>query len=721
MRKLVLFILLLWSATLYGQKLTVESFTERTNDISARTSGRVDANGDRCALVKVQLASAGANFNGMVVGDSDFHTNEYWVYMAKGSRRITVNLPNFLPLEVEFADYGVKSLAGETTYQLVVLMPETGQKRTAVTQQYVMFVVEPKDAVVEFDGSVLSLADGTASVRKPFGVYNYRVQAALHHPSSGVVKVSDPVNKHTVSVKLAPAYGYLSVPAKGDLSGASVYVNDELKGTVPYKSDRMASGSYAVRIVRPLYSPVQQTVTIEDNKTCEFAPELSADFAEITLSVGGGAEIWVNNERKGHGTWTGRLASGSYMVECKKTYHKSTSREITVTTAMMGNTIELEQPVAITGSIDIMSSPANAQVSIDGKVVGTTPLFIPEYIIGGHDVVISRDGYSTHSERISLEEGGTASVNATLSLGRPITITCATAGAHIFVDGIDMGASPFNGSLSFGSHKVYATAGGKRTAERTVDVPNGTGALQPVALSFFGNETFTVKGVQFTMVAVEGGTFTMGATPEQTGYDNDEQPTHQVTLSSYYIGETEVTQALWEAVMGNNPSFFKGKQLPVEQVSWNDCQEFIRKLNDLTGKKFRLPTEAEWEFAASGGKKSRGYKYSGSNNITDVAWYDGKSGGNTHPVKTKQANELGIYDMSGNVWEWCQDWYGSYNSNAQTNPTGPISGSARVDRGGSWLHFAGYCRSSGRGYCGHYLRNHYLGFRLVLSKLRTTE
>ena len=717
MRKLVLFILLFWSATLYGQKLIVESFTERTNDISARTSGRVDANGDRCALVKVQLASADANFSGLVVGDTDFHTNEYWVYMAKGSRRLTVNLQNFLPLEVEFADYGVKSLAGETTYQLVVLMPETGQKRTVVTQQYVMFDVEPKDAVVEFDGSVLSLADGTASVRKSFGVYNYRVQAALHHPSSGVVKVSDPVNKHTVSVKLAPAYGYLSVPAKGDLSGASVYVNDELKGTVPYKSGRMASGSYVVRIVRPLYSPIQQTVTIEDDKTCEFAPELSADFAEITLSVGGGAEIWVNNERKGNGTWTGRLASGSYIVECKKTYHRSTSREITVTPAMTGNTIELEQPTAITGSIDIASTPANARVTIDGAVVGTTPLFLAEYIIGSHDVVISRDGYSTHSERISLEEGGTASIDAKLSSGRSISITCATAGAHIFVDGTDMGASPFNGSLSFGSHKVYATAGGKRTAERTVEVPNGSGALQPVALSFLGNQTFTVKGVEFTMIAVEGGTFTMGATPEQgKDAEKDEKPTHLVMLSSYYIGETEVTQALWKAVMGKNPSRYNGDNNPVEQVSWNDCQDFIKKLNALTGKNFRLPTEAEWEFAARGGNKSRGYKYSGSKNIGDVAWYENNSDDKTRPVKTKQPNELGIYDMSGNVEEWCQDWYGKYTSDSQINPTGPNSRLTRLLRGGCWFARARDCRSSIR--CGYTpdLRHGTIGFRLALSK-----
>lgn len=227
-------------------------------------------------------------------------------------------------------------------------------------------------------------------------------------------------------------------------------------------------------------------------------------------------------------------------------------------------------------------------------------------------------------------------------------------------------------------------------------------------------ETFTVNGVSFTMIRVDGGTFTMGATSEQgSETDSDEIPAHQVTLSTYSIGETEVTQELWQAVMGYNPSKYKGATRPVERVRWDECQTFISKLNSLTGMNFRLPTEAEWEYAARGGNKSQGYKYSGSNTLNNVAWYTNNSGSETQPVKQKSPNELGIYDMSGSVREWCQDWYGSYSSISQKNPISS-SGSGHVIRGGSWFDFAGYCRVSYRLSGATDSWGDLLGFRLAL-------
>ena len=217
------------------------------------------------------------------------------------------------------------------------------------------------------------------------------------------------------------------------------------------------------------------------------------------------------------------------------------------------------------------------------------------------------------------------------------------------------------------------------------------------------------------MVKVDGDTFSMGATSEQcVDGESDEKPIHQVYLSDYLIAKTEVTQKQWEAVMSSNPSQIKGDNLPVKSVSWNDCQKFIMKLNRMTGLNFRLPTEAEWEYAARGGAKSRGYKYSGSNDIDAVAWYDSNSSGKTQTVATKQANELGLYDMSGNVWEWCSDWYGDYSSSPQTNPKGPSTGYDRVCRGGSWCSDVWFCQVSDRLSEDPSDSYYFLGLRLAL-------
>lgn len=229
--------------------------------------------------------------------------------------------------------------------------------------------------------------------------------------------------------------------------------------------------------------------------------------------------------------------------------------------------------------------------------------------------------------------------------------------------------------------------------------------------------TFYANGVSFIMCYIKGGSFLMGATPEQ-GSDafDDERPVHQVTLNNYYIGKNEVTQELWQAVMGNNPSKFKGNRKPVENISWSDCQDFVTKLSAITGKKFRLPTEAEWEFAARGGIKNHGYKYSGNNAPDNFVWYGSNTYGSTHDVGTKKPNDLGIYDMSGNVAEWCYDGYGEFSSTSQTNPVCSSNEYSYVHRGGGWDSKVIYCRISYRGSSSKDFRFHNLGLRVALSE-----
>ena len=345
-----------------------------------------------------------------------------------------------------------------------------------------------------------------------------------------------------------------------------------------------------------------------------------------------------------------------------------------VLTLLSNNLQQTQQSQTLT----IKYMPTNATVLVDNKMVkGTNGVARTTLPVGQHSYIVFCDGYDSEEGTVKLKASTPSNLQITLS--------------------------------------KEAVA----TQQNIVSQP--AVAQQPVVQAPIANSDNIIipvkDGISIDMIRVEAGTFTMGATAEMKDPSDKEKPTHRVTLTKdYYIGKYEVTQALWKAVMGNNPSYFKGDNLPVEQVSWDDCQDFLSKLNRITGKMFRLPTEAEWEYAARGGNKSRGYQYSGSNNLSDVAWYADNSGDETHDVGTKQPNELGIYDMSGNVWELCQDWHGAYSSSSQVNPTGANSGSYRVSRGGCWRFIARDCRSSCRGYDLPGIRIYYLGFRLVLSE-----
>lgn len=456
---LLIWCLLMAVIGMQAQKLTVEKMEADPMDLSASTQPRNDLNGNPCGLVKVQLAAVGAKFEGNVLGDVAYKTGEYWVYMNDGAYLLKIKHPNFLPLDLNFRDYGIRKVEGKCVYVLTLSMPQmTVEKRQRLIINYT-----PVSATVLVDAK-LQRGNGHIEVELPVGEHSYVIAADGYASAEGTVKLNVE-SPRTITEALTP--------------------------------------------LKPTSTPVQTINTVQ--------PAI------------------------------------------------------------------VEQPQPIETSL----VPSSSEAAI---------------------------------------------------------------------------------------------------------------------------ETFTVNGVSFNMIRVDGGTFQMGS---EDG-PSDEQPVHQVTLSTYSIGETEVTQQLWEAVMGNNPSSWKRGNLPVEYVNWNECQTFIQKLNQLTGKRFRLPTEAEWEFAARGGNMSREFKYSGSYTIDDVAWYEGNGGYKTHDIKTKQPNELGLYDVSGNVWEWCQDWYGDYSTFPQTNPTGPSSASHRVIRGGSWNFGAGCCQVSFRSDRITISRSHDLGLRLAL-------
>lgn len=336
-----------------------------------------------------------------------------------------------------------------------------------------------------------------------------------------------------------------------------------------------------------------------------------------------------------------------------------------------------EQNFQRSGAVD------DKQIRQLGVMAGVQYIIVPEAAVDGNEFYIL-------VKMLDVETGKFGAVYEDL---------CGPSGAEIRKACSNLGAQLFGSSGNTGSSTAT------RPSNSNISTSRGASSLN-----------FSVNGVNFEMIKVEAGSFTMGCTYEQGGDCYDwEKPSHRVTITQdYYIGKFEVTQELYQAVMGTNPSNWNEYNRPVENVSWNDAMEFCAELSRLTGRQFTLPTEAEWEYAARGGKKSTSAKYSGSSSINNVAWYDGNSGNQTHPVGKLRPNELGIYDMSGNVSEWCLDWYGFYSSASQTDPMGPSSSSIRGLRGGNLFGNAESCRVSNRYNNAPGTRNFSIGFRVVL-------
>lgn len=666
-------IIVLAAVAAVAQTMSVAGFEERPMDMDARVTHPVtDPNGQTCALIKVETTQTGFGFDTGVIQvvKTEQKIGEVWVYVQPRVKKITIMHQDYEPVRDYYFPTGALK---EATVYLLKLRTAGAPVQAASTQQHSGFLIinsEPQGAEVWLNNE--STGEVTPFRRKlAIGdEMPYRLSLPLYHDEAGMVTVDQP--RKELQFALRPAFG--SVTVTSTPSGALVFLDEKQVGQTPLTLDRIASGSHSLRLQAPQYAVERRNVSVADGQTANVAVTLAARFAEITVQAPQGAVVTVDGDRKGSGTLSWRQGEGLCDIVVSMVGHRDARRQLEVV-AGRAQTVQLT-PQPIYGSASVDSDPMDAEIWIDGKQYGVTPNVVERLLVGSHTLVLKKSGCADLQQQFSVEEGKEASLSVKLPTGR--------SGDIIVVRDLDI-----------------------------------TSAGVPLTMAFrdFVNQTFTVNGVQFTMVEVGGGTFTMGATSEQ-GSDawDEETPAHQVTLSDYYIGQTEVTQALWEAVMGSNPSDHRGDNLPVEQVSWDDCQVFIQELNQLTGKQFRLPTEAEWEYAARGGRKSRGYKYAGGNNIDSVAWCDGNSGNETHPVATKQANELGIYDMSGNVLEWCSDWCGDYTSSSQSDPQGSSSGFYRVIRGGGYYDGARGCRVSCRGYGIPVGCENYLGLRLSCNR-----
>lgn len=410
-----------------------------------------------------------------------------------------------------------------------------------------------------------------------------------------------------------------------------------------------------------------------------------------------------------------------------------------------------------TQTLTIKYTPIEATVLVDNKrIKGSDGVAMANFPIGQHSFVVFCDGYESEEGMVKLKASAPSNLQITLSkeaktalastMGKEATNQNSVNSQNVKFFGkvVDVNGEPIIGAaikengtdnwaitdmegnffidaksptvtitvlyVGWQSKQVELTAGHKEQITLIENKKKESETANSISIP-------VKDGINIEMIKVEAGTFMMGATKEVREPYKIELPAHEVLLTEdYYIGKYEVTQALWNVVMDSKYSTNDGDLLPKNYVSWNDCQEFIEKLNKITGLKFRLPTEAEWEYAARGGKKSKRYLYSGSNNVLDVAWYDGNSSNKRHPVGTKQANELGIFDMGGNVSEWCQDLWGQYQNDSQINPLGSSAGTKHVLRGGNYFFDIRICYLSYRMFAESNYKDAFGGFRLALSE-----
>ena len=652
MKKIISFIFaILCCSSIIAQELNVCGFNHLPEDISAAVYQEKDANGDPCALIKVGTTVVNPTFEGSVVKTVN-KNGEYWVYVTAETFYLTVKSENYLPVRAEF-----QPVESNNTYELRLCEDKTKPEKRL--SGFLIFNTTPSGAqVFVTEGKQERYIGNTPLQQKmPYGTYRYRLKSPLYHDTIGIVEVD---GKRVIKdFALKPAFGTVNISTKP--SGATVLVeSDGRTFTTPCEITKLPSGSHSFNVMHPGYAPMRYTINVTDGSVTPFNLELDTRYSQVTINTLPGATVKINGQVKGNGSIIEQLDEGVYYVEVSLPKHRTATRQIEVV-AKQPQTIDIN-PTPIYGSLDVISNPMYADIIIDGRIYGTTPTTIDDLLIGEYEVTIRKEGCAPVKRQVTISDGLLSTIEVDLPKGT--------------TPQWQAGISPKT----------------KQILQRLVD----------------------------NMVKVEGGTFLMGAQStdssapnyDEEAYDEDSSPVHQVTISDFSIGKYEVTQEEWEVVMGNNPSEFKGAKNPVERVSWNDVQEFIKRINKMTGMQFRLPTEAEWEYAARGGNKSQGYNYSGGN-IFDVAWAETNS---THTVGTKRPNELGIYDMSGNVSEWCSDWFGKYKSSTQTNPVGPSSGTKRVMRGGDyqeWLSF--FCSVSYRYSEVPNKASRGSGFRLVLS------
>jgi formylglycine-generating enzyme required for sulfatase activity len=504
----------------------------------------------------------------------------------------------------------------------------------------------------------------------------------------------------------------ISITLRTKPEGAKILIDGVDKGTNP--TQEVTLGTHELVVEKAGYLPYKKTIEVSRANIFFEISLKEVDMASVQIkTIPAGAQIFIDNVDKGKTDKGLFLYPGAYRIKISLSGYLDVDKEIEVVDGKE-NTFSFPLTKNV-GTLTLTVLPADATVLINKEDYSNKNDI--QLSPGKYKIEISRQGYNDTSETFVVELGKNLKKSFTLKqkVGKLLfTINPLQASVELKQKGVTKynwnGMKQFK-DLPIGEYDLECSASGFQSITKKVTIAENKTEVEDIILTktLVSTGKLTQKtSSKDNMVYVEGGWLEMGSNDGES----DEKPVHRVYVDGFYIDKTEVTQAEYEKVMGTNPSSFKCSTCPVENVSWNDAVEYAKKV----GK--RLPTEAEWEYAARGGNKSKAFKYSGSNSLDEVGWYDSNSENKTHPVGTKQPNELGIYDMSGNVWEWCLDWYGEnyYGTSPDKNPQGPSSGTYRVLRGGSWYSNDVSCRLTNRIRYNPDLRNINIGFRCVENK-----
>ena len=665
-----------------------------------------DANGDICAGLKIVTDLTGFSYrsnNGIVKIDAK--PGRDVLFLSPSERVVEVYCSGFKPMKIILYEEGIK-LKSSQVWQVEI----TGDKK--LDEISVMIKFQPEDASAYLDDKVIN--SGVSLAMTP-GAHNLRISKSGYKGINEEIMVS---KENIFFERTLEKVSLVPVTIKSIPEGAEIHINGAFKNEVTNAGFFEFPGSYQLELKKNGYLNLEEDIMVSETGNNEFSFQLIKNSGVLNVGITPTeATIKINGEIKTPGKI--ELMPGEYKIEVSKNGYLAEEEKVVIE---RGKEITRNYSlVKNAATLNLVTEPADAEILINRKSCGKRKTI--ELPPGRYEVVVQKKNYYSKDQVTELKIGENKSLTFKLiPKTGSLQFKIKPVDAEVVLKKGETVVDKWKGlkivqELMTGEYEIEAKAEGYKTYSKKIKIEENKTYAENAVMEEGSDEDKkyiteeTKKNKYPGMVFVKGGWYEMGS----NNGDDNEKPVHRVWVDDYYIGKYEVTFAEYdkfcEATGRKKPSdngWGRGNR-PVINVSWHDAKAYCE------WKGGRLPTEAEWEYAAKGGANSRGYKYSGSNDIGSIVWYSGNSGSKIHPVGSKSPNELGIYDMSGNVWEWCNDWYGKnyYSNSPDRNPQGPSSGKYRILRGGSWDDNTNNCRSANRDDVNPYLSNGDLGFRFA--------